>query len=160
MFSDERDVALFFAGWRGFVDRADAVLAVHDLGRVHHRVLYVVTRRPGIGVGELARGLGISRQALHRPLSELRRRGLVHAVAAAHSARERTLTATAAGEALEREATGPQLAHLEQVFAEAGPEAVRGWRQVMRGLAAAALSESPETVRGLIEAEDRDDRSA
>lgn len=157
MFSSERDIALFFVGWRGFVDGADSVLAAHGLGRVHHRVLYVVTRRPGIGVGELARGLGISRQALHRPLSELRRRDLVRSVVAADSARERTLTATPAGESLERDASGPQLAHFERVFAAAGPEAMQGWRRVMRGFAEAALPEAPGSVRSLIDGQDQDD---
>ena len=66
MSTDERDVALFFLGWRSFVDDADTVLAEHGLGRMHHRVLYVVARSPGISVGELAGALGISRQALHR----------------------------------------------------------------------------------------------
>jgi DNA-binding MarR family transcriptional regulator len=157
MFSSERDVALFFAGWRDFVGGADSVLAAHGLGRVHHRVLYIVTRRPGIGVGELARGLDISRQALHRPLSELIRRDLVRSVVAEHSARERTLTATPSGEALERDATGPQLAHMEGVFAAAGPEATQGWREVMRGFAETALSEAPGSVRTLIDEEDQDD---
>ncbi|WP_214414276.1 MarR family winged helix-turn-helix transcriptional regulator [Sphaerisporangium fuscum] len=151
MFLDERDIALFFLGWRSFVDDADTVLAEHGLGRVHHRVLYVVARRPGIGVAELSGALGISRQALHRPLSELQRRDLVTSEVAAHSARERALSLTPAGQALEEAATGPQLAHLGKVFAAAGPEAVQGWRAVMRSLAEDVLATAPPTTRHLVD---------
>ncbi|WP_086824438.1 MarR family winged helix-turn-helix transcriptional regulator [Allokutzneria sp. NRRL B-24872] len=131
----ERDIALFFLGWRGFTDTADAVLGESGLGRVHHRVLYLICRRPGIGVGQLAGVLGISRQALHRPLADLERGGLVRRDTAPHSARERVLTATAKGRALERSATRPQLDQLEAAFAAAGPESAQGWRDVMAALA-------------------------
>jgi DNA-binding MarR family transcriptional regulator len=151
MFASERDIALFFMGWRSFVDGADAVLAEHGLGRLHHRVLYAVVRTPGIGVGELAAALGISRQALHRPLSDLRERDLIAAEVSTRSKRERELTATAEGRELERTATGPQLAHLEAVFEAAGPAAAEGWRRVMRGLAAEAVAQAPQTTRHLME---------
>jgi DNA-binding MarR family transcriptional regulator len=151
MLAGERDIALFFMGWRSFVDDADSVLAGQGLGRVHHRVLYVVVRSAGIGVGELAATLGVSRQALHRPLSELRARGLIEAAVPAHSGRERTLSATTAGRELERDATGPQLAHLAEVFAAAGPAAAEGWRQVMRRLAEESVLRAPESTHPLID---------
>ncbi|MFR9780466.1 MarR family winged helix-turn-helix transcriptional regulator [Micromonospora sp. MS34] len=147
----ERDIALFFLGWRGFVDTADTVLAEHELGRVDHRILYVVVRQPGITVSELAGALGISRQALHRPLSGLLRRGYVTRSASARSRRERALSATAAGASVEHAATGPQLTQLEQVVAIAGPAALAGWRAVMRCLAESTLAASPPSTRHLIE---------
>lgn len=151
MFVDERDVALFFLGWRSFVDTADAVLAQHQLGRVDHRVLYVVTRQPGITVGELAGALGISRQALHRPLSGLLRRNLVSSDVSAHSGRERALSATPAGLAVERAATSPQLVQLDRIATTAGPAALAGWQKIMRGLAEGALAAAPASTRHLIE---------
>ncbi|MET8007449.1 MarR family winged helix-turn-helix transcriptional regulator [Nonomuraea glycinis] len=151
MSTDERDVALFFLGWRSFVDDADTVLAEHGLGRMHHRVFYVVARSPGISVGELAGALGISRQALHRPLSDLRRRDLVTGDISARSGRERSLSATAEGQALERAATGPQLAHLSAVFDAAGPAAVEGWRRIMRDLAHDAVTQAPAATRHLVD---------
>jgi DNA-binding MarR family transcriptional regulator len=151
MLTDERDIALFFLGWRSFVDDADTVLAEHGLGRMHHRVLYVVARSPGISVGELAGALGISRQALHRPLSDLRRRDLITGDVSARSGRERALSATTAGQALERAATGPQLAHLSAVFDAAGPAAVEGWRRVMRGLAHDAVTHASPATRHLVD---------
>ncbi|MGW0807895.1 MarR family winged helix-turn-helix transcriptional regulator [Nonomuraea sp. NPDC002799] len=154
---DEHDVALFFLGWRSFVDDADAVLAEHGLGRVHHRVLYVVARSAGISVGELAAALGISRQALHRPLSDLRRRNLVTGDISARSGRERSLSATAEGQALERAATGPQLAHLSAVFGAAGPAATEGWRQIMRGLAHDSIAQATPATRHLLDEGTSDD---
>ncbi|SCG42274.1 MarR family winged helix-turn-helix transcriptional regulator [Micromonospora siamensis] len=151
MLIDERDIALFFLGWRGFVDTADTALAEHGLGRVDHRILYVVVRQPGITVSELAGALGISRQALHRPLSGLLRRGYVTRSASARSGRERALSATAAGASVERAATAPQLTQLEQVAAIAGPAALAGWRAVMRSLAGSTLAASPPSTRHLIE---------
>ena len=152
MFANEHDIALFFMGWRSFVDDADAVLAEQGLGRLHHRVLYVVVRSPGIGVGELAAALGISRQALHRPLSDLRGRDLITAAVSERSKRERKLSVTAAGQALEQAATGPQIAHLAEVFESVGSEATEGWRKVMRGLADEAVSQAPQAARHLIDA--------
>ncbi|WP_431935736.1 MarR family winged helix-turn-helix transcriptional regulator [Micromonospora sp. RP3T] len=147
----ERDIALFFLGWRGFVDTADAVLADHELGRVDHRILYVVVRQPGITISELAGALGISRQALHRPLSGLLRRGYVTRSASARSGRERALSATEAGGVVEHAATGPQLAQLEQVVAVTGPAALAGWRTVMRRLAESTLAAAPPGTHHLIE---------
>ncbi|MFB9902360.1 MarR family winged helix-turn-helix transcriptional regulator [Allokutzneria oryzae] len=139
MFAEEHDIALFFLGWRGFADAADAVLAESGLNRVHHRVLHLICHRPGVGVGELASVLGISRQALHRPLADLERRELVRRRTASHSARERVLTATTSGKALERAATRPQLRRLEDVVSTVGPEALAGWRQVMAALSPLSL---------------------
>lgn len=153
MFASERDIALFFMGWQSFVADADAVLDEHGLGRLHHRVLYAVVRTPGIGVGELAAALGISRQALHRPLTDLRGRDLIAVEVSERSKRERELSATAAGRELERAATGPQLAHLEAVFEAAGPAAAEGWRLVMRGLSAEAVAQASQVTRHLIEGE-------
>ncbi|MEU5783348.1 MarR family winged helix-turn-helix transcriptional regulator [Micromonospora lupini] len=148
---DERDIALFFLGWRGFVDTADTVLAEYELGRVDHRILYVVVRQPGITVSQLAGALGISRQALHRPLSGLLRRSYVTRSASPRSGRERALSATTAGKSVERAATSLQLTQLEQVVATAGPVALAGWRAVMRGLAEPAFAATPPSTRHLIE---------
>ncbi|MFX8246752.1 helix-turn-helix domain-containing protein, partial [Acinetobacter baumannii] len=62
---------LMFFGWRGMTDKADAYLATVGLSRVHHRILYVSARKPDVTVGSLQEILGISKQALHRPLKHL-----------------------------------------------------------------------------------------
>ena len=144
--SSDALLALFFLAWRGFAAEPDAILAEEDLGRVHHRVLYAVARIPGISVGDLALSLGVSRQALHRPLAELVERGLVVSEVSERSGRERALSLTRRGKALEDRASGAQRAQLERVFAAVGPAAAEHWVAVMRELAAPALARSPGLV--------------
>ncbi len=69
--------ALLFFGFRAVTAEPDRILAERGLGRVHHRILYFVGRSPGIRVGALLTTLGVSRQALNRPLRALLRAGLV-----------------------------------------------------------------------------------
>jgi DNA-binding MarR family transcriptional regulator len=62
---------LMFYGWRGMMRDADDYLAGLGLSRVHHRILFVVARRDGLTVGELLGALGLSKQAVHRPMRQL-----------------------------------------------------------------------------------------
>ena len=55
-----------YYGWRALRWRADEYLVKLGLSRVHHRILYVVVRRPDIAIGALIETLGISKQALNR----------------------------------------------------------------------------------------------
>jgi DNA-binding MarR family transcriptional regulator len=50
---------------------ADHVLAKHDIGRPHHRVLYFANKFPGISVRELMAILRITNQALARTTTQL-----------------------------------------------------------------------------------------
>ena len=138
------DAALFFLGWRRFVALPDKILQRRQLGRVHHRILFAVGRTPGVHVGGLCGALGISRQALNRPLRELQQAGLVESRRSAKSGRKRELFLTPAGQELEGELSGVQRALLREVFEQAGPEATAGWRQVMSALAAPAVQKIPE----------------
>lgn len=136
-------LALFFFAWRGFAAEPDALLETEGLGRVHHRILFTLVRVPGIRVGDLAKSLGVSRQALHRTLSELHERGLVSLEVAERSAREKSVKATRAGARIEARASGAQRRHLERVFESLDPKAADGWVAVMRGLALPVIESSP-----------------
>src|SRR5438128_474099 len=68
---------LMYYGWRGMTLSADQYLATLGLSRPHHRVLYVVARQPDISIGSLIEILGISKQALNRPLNLLLQRKLL-----------------------------------------------------------------------------------
>ena len=50
---------------------ADHVLAKHDIGRPHHRVMYFANKFPGISVRELMAILRITNQALARTTTQL-----------------------------------------------------------------------------------------
>lgn len=61
--------------FRRLMSQADRRQEKHNLSRVHHRILYVLARADGISVGELVETLGISQQALRRPMKYLLDKG-------------------------------------------------------------------------------------
>ncbi len=128
-------IELLYFAYRAFTEQPDRLLAERGLGRVHHRILYFVARRPGLSVGALIGTLRVSKQALNAPLRQLQEMGLVAAVVGDHDRRIRRLMLTSEGARLERRLTATQARRLSRVFASAGGPATAGWREVMRGLA-------------------------
>ncbi len=124
---------LFFA-YRDFTNAADVILEELGLGRAHHRAMHFIGRHPGINVSELLSILRITKQSLARVLSELIERDYVSQAPGPADRRQRLLRLTAAGEALERRLFGRQKACLAEAFHVAGPNALTGFRQVMRGI--------------------------
>lgn len=128
-------IETMYFGYRAFTDQADRILAERGLGRVHHRILYFVGRRPGVSVGGLKDILQVTKQALHGPLARLVALGLVAAASDGDDRRVKSLRLTEAGQALEAGLTGAQMRRLEAAFAAAGEGAADGWSRVMRSLA-------------------------
>src|SRR5271165_2550824 len=93
-------IELFFFAYRDFVADADRLLEAYGFGRAHHRVLYFVTRRPGLTIAELLEILRITKQSLNRVLRELVDKNFVEIRAGALDRRRRQLYATADGERL------------------------------------------------------------
>jgi DNA-binding MarR family transcriptional regulator len=118
----------FYFAYRGFTDRPDRILERRGLGRVHHRILYFIGRRPEVSVRGL---LAVSKQALNAPLRQLMEMDLVRAEASTQDRRVKRLALTEAGRRLEAELTEAQTRHLRAAFDRAGAEAQRGWRAVM-----------------------------
>lgn len=143
-------LALFFLAWRGFTAQRDAALAGLGLGQVHHRVLFVVARQPGVRVGELAATLGISRQALHRPLSQLQTMGLVESRVPDDSGRERALHLSVSGRRLEQRIAALQRRVIGRALASVDPAGRASWARVMRALAAEIEHELPAFARELL----------
>jgi DNA-binding MarR family transcriptional regulator len=125
---------LLFFGYRDFTAGADAILAELGMGRAHHRVLHFVGRRPGITVGELLGILGITKQSLGRVMTPLIEEGYVAQSTGRADRRQRLLSLTPKGEALERRLFERQREWVTRAYREAGPVAVEGFRRVMRGL--------------------------
>lgn len=124
---------LFFAH-RDVTRVPDAILAHHGLGRAHHRVIYFVGRQPGITVGELLGVLKITKQSLSRVLGELIDAGLVLQAPGERDRRQRRLSLSESGRALEQRLTEAQRKVVADAYREAGAEAVEGFRQVMLGM--------------------------
>ena len=124
---------LFFA-YRDFTAAADIVLEELELGRAHHRSLHFIGRNPGMTVSDLLAILGITKQSLARVLGALIERGLVAQVEGKSDRRQRLLTLTASGLALERRLFERQRELLVPAFREAGGPAVEGFKRVLMGI--------------------------
>ena len=129
-------IELLYFAYRGFTDRADRILERRGLGRVHHRILYFIGRRPDVSVRGLLDLLAVSKQALNAPLRQLLEMDLVTAVADPADRRAKNLRLTPEGQRLEAELTGTQMKLLASSFAKAGANAEAGWRRVMEKLIA------------------------
>ncbi|MBR0650234.1 MarR family transcriptional regulator [Roseomonas terrae] len=125
---------LLFFGYRDFTAGADEILVELGMGRAHHRVLHFVGRRPGITVGDLLGILAITKQSLGRVLQPLVEDGYVTQTPGRNDRRQRLLTLTEKGAALERRLFDRQRETVMRAYREAGPVAVEGFRRVMRGL--------------------------
>lgn len=124
---------LFFA-YRDFTNAADVILDELGLGRAHHRALHFIGRHPGITVSDLLDLLRITKQSLARVLSVLVAQGYVAQAPGSADRRQRLLTLTPAGVALERRLFERQRDRLSAAYRDAGAASVDGFRRVMRAI--------------------------
>jgi DNA-binding MarR family transcriptional regulator len=135
-------IELLFYAYRDFTAEPDAMLSRYGFGRAHHRVIYFVGRHPHMSVSELLGILRITKQSLARVLSQLVRQGFIVQQTGKSDRRQRLLQLTPAGIELERELSENQRQRIERAFAEAGPQAVEGFRKVMLGIISSDLDRS------------------
>ena len=133
----ELDAALelMYYGWRGMTLAADEYLATLGLSRPHHRILYVVARRPDISIGSLIEVLGISKQALNRALGLLLERKLVTSTRSVEQHRSKLLRLTEAGQRIEQRASGHERKVLREAFDRVGAPGTAAWMAVMGAIA-------------------------
>ncbi len=124
---------LFFA-YRDFTNAADVILDELAFGRAHHRALHFIGRNPGLPVTDLLGILRITKQSLARVLTTLVDDGYVAQTQGRADRRQRLLTLTEKGQALERRLFERQRERLLAAYREAGAGAVEGFRRVMRGI--------------------------
>lgn len=133
--SVDETISLFYLGYRAGVAGPKKVLDKLGFGRPHHRILYVVARRPGISIAHLIDMLEVTRQAVHRPMRDLIAQGYLLQKPAPTNRRLVLLTLTPKGAALESKLTDLQYDAFAKAFAATGPEAEQQWKAVMRALA-------------------------
>lgn len=126
---------LMYYGWRGMTLEADDYLARQGLSRSHHRILYVVARRPDIAVGALIEVLGISKQALNRPLNLLLERKLLTSKRAPEQHRSKLLRLTTAGQRIEQKASDHERKVMREAFDRVGAPGAEAWMAVMGSIA-------------------------
>lgn len=129
---DELIELLFFA-YRDFVGDPDRLLETYGFGRAHHRVIWFVSRRPGLTIAELLEILRITKQSLNRVLRELVEKNFIEARAGALDRRQRELYATPEAERLARRLTEAQTRRFARALDALGPS---GREQTTRFLAA------------------------
>jgi DNA-binding MarR family transcriptional regulator len=125
---------LMFFAYRDFTNAADVILEELGFGRAHHRALHFIGRNPGITVSDLLLILRITKQSLARVLGALVERGYVAQTPGREDRRQRLLTLTPAGDALERRCFERQRERLAPAYRETGAAAVDGFRRVMQAI--------------------------
>jgi DNA-binding MarR family transcriptional regulator len=142
---DELDASLelFLLAEASLWASADTALEgeAHKLGRGHFRAAFLLKRRPGLGVKDLARLTGLSKQGASRVLRDLIEAGYAEAQANDEDARRRPTVLTAAGRAFEARAAERMRAHLATAYREGGLDAVLGARRILAAVA------GPKAVR-------------
>lgn len=113
--------ALFFA-YRDFVEDADRILEKLEFGRAHHRVLFFVSRRPGLTVAELLDILKITKQSLSRVLRQLIDGGYIAQETGEKDRRQRLLYPTELGRSLVAELSTLQSDRIKQALSTIGEE--------------------------------------
>ena len=124
-------IELLFYAYRDFTAEPDAMLARYGFGRAHHRVIYFVGRHPNMSVSELLGILRITKQSLSRVLGQLVRQGFIVQRTGRSDRRQRLLELTVKGIELERQLSENQRQRIAGAFADAGVQAVDGFRKVM-----------------------------
>lgn len=129
-----RGIEMMFYAYREFTSEPDRILAEIGFGRAHHRAIYFIGRYPGITVSELLGILRITKQSLSRVLSQLLEQGYVVQARGKRDQRQRLLTLTEEGRALEKRLSDSQRARFAAAYKAAGAEAVAGFRAVLAGI--------------------------
>ena len=106
------------------------------LGRGHWRLAFLLKRRPGLGVGELAALTGLSKQGASKSLRELEAAGLVEK-APGEDGRRRPAALSGAGRLWEQAVGERMRAALARAYRTAGVEQAAGARRVWAALAGA-----------------------
>jgi len=126
------DLLLF--AHKSHLRHADTELAELGLGRAHHRCLYFIARRPNLSVGDLLALLGVTKQSLSRVLGALVERGLVEQKPGEADRRQRLLSLSPTGTALEDRLFAGLHGNMSRAYAASGEEAVNGYWTIMQNL--------------------------
>ena len=110
------------------------------LGRSHYRTLFLLKRRPGLGVRELSRLTALSKQGASRTLGELEKLGLVEKSSGESDARRRPAVLTREGAAFEARISERLRAHVARAYRAGGLDSVAGARRILQALAGGRMA--------------------
>ena len=128
---------LMMLGEAALWSAVDAALEAENLGlgRSHWRAAFLIKRRPGVGVQDLAQLTSLSKQAASRILSDLEAKALVEKAQGDLDGRRRTAVLTEAGAAFEARVGERLRAQLARAYRVGGLDGVAGWRRILSALA-------------------------
>ncbi|CAN5674585.1 MarR family transcriptional regulator [soil metagenome] len=106
-----------------------------NLGRSHWRAAFLMKRRPGLGVQELAHITSLSKQAASRVISDLEGQGLAEKAQGDLDGRRRAATLTEAGAAFEARISERLRGQLARAYRTGGLDGVGGARRILAALA-------------------------
>ena len=133
---DFETIEQLFLAYRDFTSDPDAILEQLDMGRAHHRVVYFVSRQPGMTVADLLDILQITKQSLARVLKQLIDGGYIRQMAGPEDRRQRRLYPTLSGRELALALSDPQsrrIARATKGMGAAEKETIRRFLTGMRG---------------------------
>lgn len=128
-------IELFFFAYRDFTSDPDAILERLGFGRAHHRVVYFVSRQPGMTIADLLETLQITKQSLARVLKQLIDDGYIRQMAGPEDRRQRRLYPTLSGRELALALSEPQsrrIARAAEGMSAAEKDAIRRFLSNMR----------------------------
>jgi DNA-binding MarR family transcriptional regulator len=136
---EELDAALelFVLAEAALATAAEAALdgETNRMGRGHWRAVFLLKRRPGLGVQDLARLTGLSKQGASRVLRDLETAGYIEKSAGAADARRRPARLTTLGAAFE-DRVSERLRHvLTRAYRTGGLDAVGGAHRILAAVA-------------------------
>lgn len=118
-------------------ETVDRALADGALGRAHFRTAFLLKQRPGVGVQELARLTGMSKQAASRLVKELVDAGLASTEPGALDGRRRPARLTDAGVRFEAAVSAALREVLASAYRQGGLDAAPGAIRILAALAGA-----------------------
>jgi DNA-binding MarR family transcriptional regulator len=125
----------------GLWTAVDAALEgeARGLGRSHWRAAFLLRRRPGAGVKEIARLTGLTKQAASRTLSDLESHGLAEKSPGDLDSRRRPARLTEAGQLFEARIAERLRGMMGQAYRDAGLDGVAAARRILASLAGPRL---------------------
>jgi DNA-binding MarR family transcriptional regulator len=116
---------------------ADAALEgeAKGLGRSHWRAALLLRRRPGLGVQDLARLTGLTKQAASRTFSDLESLGLAEKTGGEFDGRRRVIALTPTGVAFEARISERLRALVAKAWREGGLDGVPAAKRILNALA-------------------------
>jgi DNA-binding MarR family transcriptional regulator len=134
----ERAVQLLHRAHRRLAHEARSLRESGAIDEVDQFALMLVAEQPGTTLADIAQALGESKQMLSRHLRKLTRGGLLLQGTTTGDRRKRPLSLTASGHELVQRLVAAEKRSLRAAFKEVGPEAVEGFKTVVRELAGEA----------------------